>query len=140
GCPNYGQNASCPPNNPSVSDCERFFREYREAAIFHFEKKFENPEDRYAWSKEINKQLLELERAVFLSGYEKTFLLPMDSCELCEECTKERATCNHPKLSRPPPEGMSVDVYTTVKRVGYPIEVLKDYSDTMNRYAFLMVD
>ena len=28
GCPEYGQNASCPPNNPSVSDCEKFFREW----------------------------------------------------------------------------------------------------------------
>ncbi|MFH1102907.1 MAG: DUF2284 domain-containing protein [Pseudomonadota bacterium] len=25
GCSEYGHNASCPPNVPSVSECERFF-------------------------------------------------------------------------------------------------------------------
>jgi len=33
-----------------------------------------------------------------------------------------------------------VDVYTTVRKVGYPIEVLTNYNDTMNRYAFLLID
>jgi hypothetical protein len=35
---------------------------------------------------------------------------------------------------------MSVDVFTTVRKVGYPIEVLTDPNQTMNRYAFLMVE
>jgi hypothetical protein len=35
---------------------------------------------------------------------------------------------------------MAVDVYGTVLRAGYPIEVLSDYKKTMNRYAFLLVD
>ncbi|MGA3297814.1 MAG: DUF2284 domain-containing protein [Candidatus Bathyarchaeia archaeon] len=39
GCTEYGKSASCPPNIPSVAECERFFRDYTEAAIFHFEKK-----------------------------------------------------------------------------------------------------
>jgi hypothetical protein len=35
---------------------------------------------------------------------------------------------------------MAVDVFTTVKQVGYGIEVLTDYADTMNRYGFLLVE
>ena len=50
GCGEYGQNASCPPNVPSVSECERFFREYSIAVVFHFGKKVDQPEDRHAWS------------------------------------------------------------------------------------------
>jgi hypothetical protein len=34
---------------------------------------------------------------------------------------------------------MGVDVFTTVRQCGYPIEVLADYGQPMNRYAFLMV-
>jgi hypothetical protein len=34
---------------------------------------------------------------------------------------------------------MAVDVFSTVKKVGFPIEPLKNYSEAMNRYAFLMV-
>src|SRR5512136_2472396 len=75
GCANYGRNASCPPNVPSVSDCRRFFDEYSTAVILHFQKKVDQPEDRHAWSKEVNLELLKLERAVFLAGYQKTFLL-----------------------------------------------------------------
>ena len=48
--------------------------------------------------------------------------------------------CKHPKQSRPTPEGMAVDLFTTVKQIGYPIKVLKDYSEEMNRYAILMID
>lgn len=140
GCGEYGQTASCPPNVPSVSECERFFREYRETAIFHFEKKVEKPEDRHAWTKRVNAKLSKLERELFLSGYERVFLLFMDSCSICSECTGLREECKEPRLARPSPEAMAIDVYATVRQVGYPIEVLSDYSQKMNRYAFLMIE
>ncbi|WXG46912.1 MAG: DUF2284 domain-containing protein [Candidatus Atabeyarchaeum deiterrae] len=140
GCWEYGRNASCPPNTPSVSECEKFFQEYNEAAVFHFAKKVAKPEDRHAWSKEVNLKLLELEKEVFLLGYRKAFLLVMDSCGLCEECTGNRQTCKQPKLSRPTSDAMAVDVFATVRSLGYPIEVLRNYSDTMNRYAFLLIE
>lgn len=41
---------------------------------------------------------------------------------------------------RPSPEGMAVDVYTTVRQFGFPIQVLADYAQAMNRYAFLLVE
>ena len=140
GCGEYGQNACCPPNVPSVSECERFFREYTDAVIFRFEKKVDKPEERHAWSRKVNIELPKLERDVFLSGYERAFLLFMDSCGICPECAGEREKCKEPRSSRPTPEAMAVDVYSTVKQVGYPIEVRTDYSEKMNRYAFLMIE
>jgi predicted metal-binding protein len=140
GCQEYGRNASCPPNSPSVPDCEKFLREYKEAVVFHFPKKVDKPEDRHAWTKKVNLSLLELEREVFLSGYRKAFLLVMDSCGLCEQCTGDRKTCKQPRLSRPTPESMAIDVFATVRQIGYHIEVLKDYSETMNRYALLLIE
>ena len=139
GCAEYGQNACCPPNTPSVSECERFFREYTDAVIFHFEKKVDRPEDRHAWSRKVNLKLSKLEREVFLSGYERAFLLFMDSCCICAECEGQRDKCREPRSSRPAPEAMAVDVYTTVRQHGYPLEVRTDYSQEMNRYAFLMI-
>ena len=140
GCPEYGRNASCPPNTPSVAECQQFLQEYKEAVVFHFPKKVDKPEDRHAWTKKVNLSLLELEREVFLSGYRKAFLLVMDSCGLCEECTGDRKTCKQPRLSRPTPESMAIDVFASVRQIGYPIGVLKDYSETMNRYAFLLIE
>jgi len=33
----------------------------------------------------------------------------------------------------------AMDVFSSVRAVGYPIGVLTTYEDTMNRYAFLLI-
>ncbi len=140
GCGEYGRNACCPPNVPSVPECRQFFSEYRTAAVFHFEKTVEKPEDCHPWSKGVNQALLKLERDVFLAGYQKAVLLFMDSCNLCADCSGARAECKSPRLARPTPEALAMDVFSTVRQVGYPIHVLSDYSQPMNRYAFLLIE
>jgi predicted metal-binding protein len=139
GCPDYGKNASCPPNTPSLAECERFFREYEEAAIFHFSMKVTDSEDRKNWSKKINTKLAKLEREIFLRGHWKAFMLVMATCCLCDECAGHREKCEHPDLARPTPEAMAVDVFETVSQFGLPINVLSGRDQEMNRYAFLML-
>ena len=140
GCSNYGKKGACPPSVPSVSECREFFNEYQDVAIFHFEKVLDNPEDRLVWGKEINKKLLKLEREVFLSGFQKTFLFYMDECCLCDDCSASRVDCKNQQSARPCPEAFAVDIYSTVRKCGYPIYVLTDYTEKMNRYAFLMIE
>ena len=139
GCNEYGKNAGCPPNTPPVGECRNFFADYTEGVVFHFEKKLKKPEERHEWTKIINEKLLSLEREVFLAGNQKAFLPVMDSCNICENCAKERTKCKNKRSARPTPEAMAVDVFSTVRRLGYPIKVLRDYSKIMNRYAFLLV-
>jgi predicted metal-binding protein len=122
-----------------VTECEQFFGEYSDAVILHFEGTMNKPEDRHAWSRKINAKLVKLEREVFLAGYERAFLLLMDSCCFCKKCTGDRQTCKEPLMSRPSPEGMAVDVYSTVRQFGFPINVRTAYDQKMDRYAFLMV-
>jgi len=140
GCGEYGRNASCPPNAPPVADCARFFREYSEAVLFHFAKTVAKPEDRHAWTREIGERLVDLERDVFVAGNFKAFLLRLDSCSLCEPCPGRRSACKEPRRARPTPEALAVDVFTTVRAAGYPIRVLSDYTQEMNRYAILLVE
>ena len=140
GCKEYGRTASCPPDTLPVSECEKFFKEYHLAVVFHFEKKVVKPEDRFAWTRKVNLKLLKLEKEVFLSGYEKAFPLFMDSCYICKECSGKREACKEPKIARPTLEAMAVDVFSTVRKIRYPIEVLSDYGQAMNRYAFLLID
>jgi predicted metal-binding protein len=97
------------------------------------------PEERHAWSAKINVNLAKLERDVFLAGHERAFCLFMDSCNICKECAGSRHLCKEPHLSRPGPEAMAVDVYSTVRQYGFPIDVRTDYEQTMDRYSFLMV-
>jgi predicted metal-binding protein len=139
GCGEYGNGGACPPNVPSVAECKRFFKEYTQAVIFRFEKKVDRPEDRHKWTRGVNTKLLKLEREIFLAGFERAFLLFMDSCCICGDCTGQRAECRQPRSARPAPEAMAVDVYSTVRQFGFPVQVLTDYTQAMNRYAFLMV-
>jgi predicted metal-binding protein len=140
GCQYYGRIASCPPNTPTVEECRQFFGEYRTGMVFHFQKVMADTQKRRAWGAKVNAGLAKVERDVFIAGYPKAFMLFMGACRLCAECVGTRAECNKPRLSRPTPEAMAVDVFATVRRLGYPIEVLADRSDQMNRYAFLMVE
>lgn len=140
GCPDYGKNASCPPNTPPVEACARFFGEYRRAVVFHFAKTVKRPEDRHAWSRGVNLRLLEVEAEVFKAGFVKAFLMPMDSCNYCPDCPGVRTECRKLKLARPSPDAMAIDVFATVRKIGYPIGVLSGYGQEMNRYAFLLID
>jgi len=140
GCPEYGVSMNCPPNNPSVAECERFIREYSEAAIFHFTRSVPNREERHKWSREENKKLIDLERTVLLGGRHKAFMLLMGSCPQCEECVGRWEDCRHPGSGRPTPEGMAVDLFSTAHSVGYPLEILDDYSRPMNRYAIFLIE
>jgi predicted metal-binding protein len=140
GCDEYGKSVACPPNVPSVADCERFIREYSEAVIFRFEKAVPDREDRLIWSRGVNQKLLDLERAVFLHGQHKAFMLLMGGCPKCEECVGRPEDCRHPGSARPTPEGMAVDLFATTRNVGYPLDVLTDDAQTMNRYAILLVE
>ncbi|MDM8539606.1 DUF2284 domain-containing protein [Desulfococcaceae bacterium HSG9] len=139
GCGEYGRGATCPPNTPSVADCRQFFSEYSDAVILHFEGKMDKPEDRHAWSGKINAKLVKLEREIFLAGYEKAFLLFMDSCCFCKDCTGSRETCDQPRMARPAPEAMAVDVFSTVRQFDFNINVRTEYDQKMDRYSFLMV-
>ena len=139
GCSSFTNNASCPPNVPSVEECMLFFREYSDVVVFHFRRSFKKPDERHKWTKKVNLGLLELEREVFLSGYQKAFLLFMDTCNLCGSCTGLKSECKNQSSLRPTPEALAVDVFSTVRKYGYRIEVLNKYEQEMNRYAFLLI-
>lgn len=140
GCPNFGKKACCPPQVPSLSECERFFKDYEQAVIFHFQNQFNAPADRHAWTANLHLKLVGIEREVFFSGCVKVFLITLDSCKQCNECTPLKEDCKQPKIMRPCPEALGIDVFSTVRKVGYPIEVLKNPTDVMNRYAFLLIE
>lgn len=140
GCSQYNISGSCPPHVPSVQECDRFFSEYKHAVILHIPGQLENPDDRHEWSKKINRVLVKIEREVFLLGHRKAFVTFMDDCALCENCNSSREDCLNKKDSRPGPEALAVDVFETVRKHDFPIEVLTETNQRMNRYAFLLVD
>ena len=139
-CQSYGRQACCPPNVPSVAVSREFFREYERVAVIHIEKAGDSPQKLDLWKREVNTTLLELERAVFLAGFYKAMVLFPGDCSLCPQCVPEPEDCRHPGSVRPTPEALGVDVFATARKLGYPIEVLTDYDQAMNRYAFLLIE
>jgi hypothetical protein len=37
-------------------------------------------------------------------------------------------------------ESMGIDVFSTVKKCGFTIQVLENYTEEMNRYALLLIE
>jgi len=140
GCNEYGRNASCPPNVPGVEECALFFREYDRAVLFHIAKQLDSTRELRDWVRKIHRELVSVEKEVFLSGREKAFMLFIDNCCFCTECVPRREDCKNPKMARPTVEAMAVDVYRTARSAGYPLEVRTDPGQEMNRYALLLVE
>ncbi len=139
GCPEYGKNLSCPPNVPGVAECREFFSEYKRAALIHMvcEIPFEK---RRQWDVATQEKLLDLEKRVFLHGYERAFLLSFDSCNLCPECPPLEEGCNYPIRRRPTIEAFAVDLFSSVRKFGYTLVVKKDHSEPTDRFALLLLE
>jgi predicted metal-binding protein len=86
--------------------------------------------------------LYELERAIFLAGYYKVFLLQYGSCMCCKNCAAEgtRIKCINKIKSRPGADAMGIDIYQTAHNVGYPVQVVKSHDEITNRFAFLLIN
>jgi len=139
GCADYGL-GTCPPNTPSVQDCNSFFKEYESGLIirlYKFADKDAYPSD---WSKEMTNKLLDIERKIFLLGFQKVFLLNQTCCSLCKDCPGNRLDCKDKTKSRPSPESFAVDVYKTVRNAGLDINVIAKNPSEMNRIAILLIE
>lgn len=140
GCQHYGKSTVCPPHTPPLPQCRSFFDEYRTAFVIRCRGTVAAPEDRHDWTRTINQRLLDLERSVFLAGFVKAFVLFVDPCNLCMQGCPPELRCRRPHQARPAPEAMGVDVFSSVRRCGYEIQVLTDYSQEMSRFGLLLVE
>jgi predicted metal-binding protein len=139
GCGDYGR-ACCPPNVPTVNECREFFNEYTAAIVFRFHFDAEKGNYPKAYSQELYKDLLDLEREIFLSGYHKAFIFGQSNCSLCKECVHKKEDCKHPEKHRPSPEAFAIDVYGTVRNLGYEINVVSQPHQEIDRFAILMIE
>lgn len=139
GCPDYGRNASCPPHVPSVQECRELLGEYSHALLIHLACEAP-PERMRQWCLENQERLIEAERRIFLAGFEKAFLLSFDNCNLCEVCVAHPGECRLPYKRRPTMEAFAIDVYSSVRKLGYTLSVKKDRQEKSDRFALLLVE
>lgn len=126
GCDGFGQSLTCPPYSPAPDMTRRMLAYYRHALLVHG--------DAYT---DIHALIPRLEREIFLDGYFKAFGMGAGPCQLCEKCGK---FCRHPDQTRPSMEACGIDVYTTVKSNGFPIQVLKGAGCRGNYYGIVLIE
>jgi predicted metal-binding protein len=85
------------------------------------------------------KEVVGIERQLFLEGYDKAISLVSGSCALCKKCTYPEA-CRFPKERRPPIEAFSIDLIGTLKNLGLSTPVAQETDDTFNYYAIILLE
>lgn len=129
GCDGYGQCLVCPPYTPTPQEMRKVLDEYRRAILLHC-----TPEA------DVKTIAAELEREIFLRGAWKTFGLGAGPCYFCKVCNVEARQCRHAERARPSMEACGIDVFTTVKKAGFPIEVVRTRRQCPNYYGLILVD
>ncbi|MFZ2146968.1 MAG: DUF2284 domain-containing protein [Sedimentisphaerales bacterium] len=128
GCDGYGQCLVCPPYTPTPQQMREVLDAYSRAVLIHF-----TPEA------EIKAIVADIEREFFLRGAWKAFGLGAGPCYFCEECNVEEQ-CRYPQRARPAMEACGIDVFSTVKKAGFPIEVVRTTRQCPNYYGLILVD
>lgn len=126
GCDGYARKLTCPPNSPTPKQTGRAITRYECGLLLHG--------DEYS---DIGDVVAKLEREIFLDGYFKAFGMGAGPCELCEQCLK---FCRYPEKARPSMEACGIDVFSTARANGFPIEVLKTTACKGNYYGVILIE
>ncbi len=126
GCGGFNSSRMCPPHTPTPEQTRRMLDEYERAILY------EAPRER---SKAI---AVKLEREVFLNGYYKALGLGAGPCPLCRQCAFDES-CRHPDRARPAMEACGIDVFATVRKQGYTIDVVQSHQDVQHYFGLVLI-
>ncbi|MCU0722967.1 MAG: DUF2284 domain-containing protein [Planctomycetes bacterium] len=127
GCGGWGSSLCCPPHSPTPEETRAVLDSYRGAVLF------EAPRGK------VTATAVALEREVFLAGYHKAFAFGAGPCFLCKSCAFLKG-CRHPREARPCMESSGIDVYGTVRRHGFTIEVVRTRKDPQHYFGMVLVE
>ena len=127
GCQGFGKCLTCPPNSPTPSQTRAMLDQYSKGILF------EIGQDK------SRRVAADLERQIFLQGYHKAFAMSSGPCDLCDDCGMSQG-CRHSALARPAMEACGIDVYATVRKHGFAIDVLRGAKDPQHNFALVLVE
>jgi predicted metal-binding protein len=132
GCGGYRKRLTCPPYSLKPEESKRIPEGYEWAMLSKFDPRRPDCE----W-RSPHEAAVELEREAFPEGYYSAFGLACGPCPYCDECNLEK--CVHPDLARPSMEACGTDVYATVRRAGFDLEVVKSRDEKPTYFGLLLV-
>jgi predicted metal-binding protein len=142
GCSQYNTNWCCPPASPDLAKVRAVLQEYKEALLLIGKRQckdfYLNNARRRAQQVRSWKEVVRIERQLFLAGYDKAIGLVSGACALCRKCTYP-GSCRFPKERRPPIEAFSIDLIGTLKNLGIRTPVAQNTDDTFRYYAIILL-
>lgn len=126
GCGGYNSSRMCPPYTPTPQQTRLMLDEYDHGILF------EAPFDT------AKKIAVKLERTVFLAGHYKALGLGAGPCSLCRECAFDEG-CRHPDQARPAMEACGIDVFATVRKHGFTIDVVRSHKDPQHYFGLVLI-
>ena len=127
GCGGYNSSLMCPPHAPTPEETRKVLDSYKRAILFE------------AGRPGPKKIAVQMEREAFLSGYYKAFGLGAGPCRLCNSCAFDQG-CRHPDEARPAMEACGIDVFATVRKHGFTIEVVKNRKDPRHYFGLVLIE
>lgn len=127
GCGGYGGCLTCPPHSPTPQQTQRMLDDFSHAVLF---------ETARGGSREM---AAKLEREIFLAGHHKAFGMASGPCQLCEECDWEGG-CRRPDDARPAMEACGIDVFETVRRNGFTVNVLSSTRQRGHFFGLVLIE
>jgi predicted metal-binding protein len=166
GCSHYGKTLSCPPYTPTPEEFRKIVKDYSYALFMKFESKatadrelakhLSKPVDDPTISEDIREKLREfwaawkadklqmlstvhaIEKAAMNKGYPLAVGLVSGHCQLCEECTLDRATCVYPTKARYSEDAVGVNVKATAKNAD--IKAKFPFDKKPASFALVLID
>ena len=126
GCGAYGSSRVCPPHSPAPEETRRLLDSYQLAVLFE------------AGRGEPKSVAVALERELFLDGHYKALGLGAGPCRLCKECAFDEG-CRHPRNARPAMEACGIDVFATVRKHGFTVDVVRDRDEPQHYFGLVLV-
>ena len=139
GCDEPGVYKTCPPDGaPALDETRGLLREYKRGILLGVGP-IVGDDLSDTESRRLNAAAVALERELFLAGFHKAWTMGSGPCDICAACSHGEP-CPTPELARPSMEGCGVDVFTTVRRAGWQIEVVKTRDDEFRLFALVLAD
>ncbi len=125
GCCDYGRYRTCPPYTPDAEEMKKILAEYNQAMLI-----------KAPGHNEATAVVVRLLGWLYQQGEFKAFPMGSGRCRLCDECNLNR--CRFPHMAYPSMEACSIDVFETVRRVGWSREEMGPKGEYLHYGALLL--
>jgi predicted metal-binding protein len=137
GCGGYARRLTCPPYSPTPDFTKKMLSEYSRALLMQIENIA--PREEKKMSRKLRNVVADLERELFLAGYYKAFGMASGPCRFCRTCDTAKP-CRYPYGVRPAMEACGIDVYQTVRNIGFTLEVVKTEDSCCTYNGLILIE